>query len=133
MSGWVYLYITTQFLVLAYFALLNLLYALFGYLGLRSVVTCARESSQLMLKDLLERDLELPVSMLVAAFNEERTIEASVESLLALSYPEFEVLVVSDGTTDRTIERLIEGFALVEQPRVYRRVLLPSRSFATRT
>jgi cellulose synthase/poly-beta-1,6-N-acetylglucosamine synthase-like glycosyltransferase len=124
MRGWAYLYVTTQFFVLAYFAVLNLLYALFGYLGLRSVVVYARESSQLMLKDLLEQDLELPVSILVAAYNEERTIVASVASLLSLRYPEFEVLVVSDGSTDGTIDRLIEGFALVEQPRVYRRVLL---------
>jgi cellulose synthase/poly-beta-1,6-N-acetylglucosamine synthase-like glycosyltransferase len=123
-SGWDSVYVTTQFLVLAYFALLNLLYALFGYLGLRSVVNHARESSQLFLKDLLERDLELPVSILVPAYNEQRTIVESVGSLLTLRYPEFEVLVVSDGSTDQTVERLVEAFALVEQPRVYRRVLL---------
>jgi cellulose synthase/poly-beta-1,6-N-acetylglucosamine synthase-like glycosyltransferase len=124
MSGWDSVYVSTQFFVLAYFALLNLLYALFGYLGLRTVVNYARESSQLFLKDLLERDLELPVSILVAAYNEGRTIVASVDSLLSLSYPEFEVLVVSDGSTDGTVDRLIEAFALVEQPRIYRRVLL---------
>jgi len=124
MRGWTYLYLATQFFVLAYFAMLNLLYALFGYIGLRSVVSYARESSQLFLKDLLERDLELPVSILVAAYNEERTIMENVGSLLSLRYPEFEVLVISDGSTDGTIDRLIEGFALVEQPRVYRRVLL---------
>jgi cellulose synthase/poly-beta-1,6-N-acetylglucosamine synthase-like glycosyltransferase len=124
MSGWDSVFVTTQFFVLAYFAVLNLLYALFGYLGLRSVVIYARESSQLFLKDLLERDLELPVSILVPAYNEDRTIVASVGSFLSLSYPEFEVLVVSDGSTDRTIERLVEAFALVEHPRVYRRKLL---------
>jgi cellulose synthase/poly-beta-1,6-N-acetylglucosamine synthase-like glycosyltransferase len=123
MRVWTVVYVTSQFFILAYFAVLNLLYAWFGYLGLRSVITYSRESSQLLLKDLLERDLELPVSILVAAHNEERSIVASVGSLLSLEYPEFEVVVVSDGSTDATIDRMISGFALVEQPRVYRRAL----------
>ena len=124
MSGWAYVFAMLQFLVLAYFALLNLLYGLFGYLGLRSVVIYARQSSQLFLDDLLGGDLELPVSILVAAYNEERTIAASVASLLSLRYPEFEVIVACDGSTDGTMDRLIEGFAMVEEPRIYRRALL---------
>ena len=123
MSGWTSVYIVFQFLILAYFAILNLLYALFGYLGLRSVRGYARELSQLALKDLLERDLDMPVSILVPAHNEERSIVASVGSFLSLHYPEFEVIVVSDGSNDRTVELLIEAFALVEQPRIYQRVL----------
>jgi cellulose synthase/poly-beta-1,6-N-acetylglucosamine synthase-like glycosyltransferase len=120
---WTVVYVASQFFILAYFATLNLLYALFGYLGLRSITIYARESSQLMLKDLMERDLELPVSILVAAHNEERSIVASLGSLLSLEYPEFEVVVVSDGSTDATIDRMVESFALAEQPRVYRRAL----------
>jgi cellulose synthase/poly-beta-1,6-N-acetylglucosamine synthase-like glycosyltransferase len=65
----------------------------------------------------------MPVSILVPAYNEERSIVASVGSLLALHYPEFEVIVVSDGSSDRTIPVLVEAFAMVEQPRVYRRAL----------
>lgn len=123
MKGWVFLYSVFQLGVLSYFAVLNLLYALFGYLGLRSVVTYARELSQIALKDLLEQDLGLPVSIIVPAYNEERSIVASVSSFLSLHYPEFEVIVVSDGSSDQTVERLVGGFALVEHPRVYRRAL----------
>ena len=127
MNVWTSVYVVSQFAVLAYFASLNLLYAWFGYLGLRSVMTYARELSQLSLTDVLERDLDMPVSILVAAHNEERTIVASVGSLLSLHYPEFEVIVVSDGSTDRTIEVMAEAFALVEQPRIYRRALDTAR------
>jgi cellulose synthase/poly-beta-1,6-N-acetylglucosamine synthase-like glycosyltransferase len=123
MSAWRYVYVFSQFLVLAYFAALSLLYAWFGYLGLRSIRVYARELSQLSLTDALERDLDMPVSILVPAYNEERSIVASVGSLLGLHYPEFEVIVVSDGSSDRTIEVLVEAFAMVEQPRVYRRAL----------
>jgi chlorobactene glucosyltransferase len=46
------------------------------------------------------------VSVLVPARNEERAIAAGVGSLLALDYPDFEVIVVDDRSTDRTGEIL---------------------------
>jgi cellulose synthase/poly-beta-1,6-N-acetylglucosamine synthase-like glycosyltransferase len=110
-----------QQLLLVYFAVLNLLYALFGYLGLRSVMAYSRELPQVALKDLLEREFYKPVSILVGAFNEEAGIVPCVRSLLALHYPEFEVIVVNDGSTDRTLDRMIDAFGLVEVPQIYRR------------
>src|SRR5579885_939512 len=47
-----------------------------------------------------------PVSVLVPAFNEEGMVMVTVESVLAFDYPEFEVIVVDDGSTDRTFEVL---------------------------
>ena len=106
-----------QYLLLVYFSGLNLLYALFCCVGLRaSVIIFAREFSQGSLRDLLERDVYKPVTILVPAYNEEVSIVGSVRSLLALQFPEFEVVVVSDGSSDQTMERLVDAFALVEQP-----------------
>ena len=45
-----------------------------------------------------------PVSIVVPAFNEEVGIAAAVTSLAASRYPELEVIVVDDGSTDRTAE-----------------------------
>lgn len=42
------------------------------------------------------------VSIIVPARNEEREIEEALQSLLALDYPDYEVLVVNDRSTDRT-------------------------------
>src|SRR5919201_5060987 len=106
-----------QYLLLVYFSGLNLLYALFCCLGLRaSVVIFAREFSQCALRDLLERDIYKPVSILVPAYNEEVSVVGSVRSMLGLQFPEYEVIVVSDGSTDETIQRLVAAFRLVEQP-----------------
>ncbi len=127
MSAWRLLLVVVELSILAYFAFLNLLYALFGYLGLRAVRRYARELSTFALQDILERDLEMPVSILVPAYNEELSIVASVHSFLSLHYPEFEVIVTSDGSTDRTMPLLIDRFALVEDPRIFRRALPTER------
>jgi cellulose synthase/poly-beta-1,6-N-acetylglucosamine synthase-like glycosyltransferase len=44
------------------------------------------------------------VSVLAPAYNEERTLAASLASILASDYPDFEVIVVNDGSTDATAE-----------------------------
>jgi glycosyltransferase involved in cell wall biosynthesis len=56
------------------------------------------------------------VSIVVAARNEERAIEAAARSLLALEYPSLEILVVDDRSTDRTGEILDRLHA--EDPRL---------------
>lgn len=53
-----------------------------------------------------------PFSILVPAYNEEKNIVDSVRSLLALNYPEHEVIVCNDGSTDGTLLRLSEEFKL---------------------
>jgi cellulose synthase/poly-beta-1,6-N-acetylglucosamine synthase-like glycosyltransferase len=116
-----------QGFILVYFAVLNLLYALFGYLGLRSVIVYSRELPEVALKDLLEREFYKPVSILVPANNEEAGIVPSIRSMLSLHYPEFEVVVANDGSTDATLDRLIDAFALVEVPQIYRRRLETSQ------
>ncbi|GLV47395.1 glycosyl transferase [Thermus sp. LT1-2-5] len=126
MEAFLWLLFAYQVFVLYYFALLNLLYAYFALTGLAMVARYVHELSELALKDLLEREAYLPVSILVPTYNEEKTIAASVRSFLALHYPEFEVIVVADGPKDRTLEVLKEAFRLVEVSWVYRRAL-PSK------
>ena len=67
-----------------------------------------------------------PISVLVPAYNEETTIVATVESLLQLSYGEFEVVVINDGSKDATLSMLIEQFGLLLYPETYR-VQIPTQ------
>lgn len=57
------------------------------------------------------------VAVIAPAFNEELTISSSVRSLLSLLYPDFELIVVNDGSTDRTINVLIQEFGLIASDR----------------
>jgi cellulose synthase/poly-beta-1,6-N-acetylglucosamine synthase-like glycosyltransferase len=58
------------------------------------------------------------VSVLMPAHNESATIVQSVQAMTALRYPDFEVVVVDDGSTDDTAAKMIEEFDLVEVPLV---------------
>jgi peptidoglycan-N-acetylglucosamine deacetylase len=67
-------------------------------------------------------DYKPRVSVLIPAYNEEAVIEATVRAALASDYPEIEVIVVDDGSIDRTAEIVREDFG--RDPRV--RLLLQS-------
>jgi poly-beta-1,6-N-acetyl-D-glucosamine synthase len=54
----------------------------------------------------------IPVSIVVPAYNEERVIAATTKSMLELDYPEHEVIVVNDGSSDGTLAALIDAFGL---------------------
>jgi cellulose synthase/poly-beta-1,6-N-acetylglucosamine synthase-like glycosyltransferase len=57
-------------------------------------------------------DVAPAITIIAPAYNEAATIVESVEAMLALEYPAFEVIVVNDGSSDETLQRLIEGFQL---------------------
>lgn len=76
-------------LFLRYFALLW-----FSYLG-------HAERNVLGLRELRELP---PISILVPAYNEGAVLERALTSLMQLEYPEYEVLVIDDGSSDNTLE-----------------------------
>lgn len=65
-----------------------------------------------------------PIAVLAPAFNEEVTIVESVTSLLALHYPDFEVIVINDGSRDGTLQRLIDHFGVVPVDRYHDRTVV---------
>jgi len=55
----------------------------------------------------------LPISLLVPAYNEAATIVSSVRSFLGLRYPDYEIVVVNDGSSDETLANLATAYRLV--------------------
>jgi cellulose synthase/poly-beta-1,6-N-acetylglucosamine synthase-like glycosyltransferase len=64
-------------------------------------------------------DAAPPITLMAPAYNEALTIVESVRSLLALQYPNFEVVVVNDGSKDETLQVLIDAFELTPTQRHY--------------
>jgi cellulose synthase/poly-beta-1,6-N-acetylglucosamine synthase-like glycosyltransferase len=101
--------------VLAYFVLLNLGYLSLNLLALGSL---RRDIHRKIVDELPQpfTGLEPAISLLVPAYNEEATIAASLRSMLQLAYPDFEIVVINDGSRDGTLKVLVEQFDLVLFP-----------------
>ncbi len=104
-----------QAAIFAYFISLNLLYV---FLIILSVIWCRRYKRKVISHPIDFEALESlktlvpPVTLIVPAYNEERVIAQSVRSLLGMSYARIEIVVVNDGSTDRTLDELIRSFSL---------------------
>lgn len=66
------------------------------------------------------------VSIVLPVRNEEQHIDAVLETLVAQNYPDFEILVVDDGSTDTTPQRLAAWEKRVAHLRLLRIEALPS-------
>ena len=65
----------------------------------------------------------IPISILVPAYNESQTIIDCIESNIYLDYPEFEIIVINDGSTDEMGELVRQHFKLKEINRPIKRVV----------
>ncbi|BCM93835.1 poly-beta-1,6-N-acetyl-D-glucosamine synthase [Abditibacteriota bacterium] len=65
-------------------------------------------------------DFQPLVSVLVAAYNEEKVIERTIRSILASDYSNIEVVVVDDGSKDETFATVETAFGDNERVRVFR-------------
>ena len=108
----------TDVAILTYFLVINTSYLLLIVLAAAEFVRHLRHQPFAGLEDMYRSPLTPGVSVLVPAHNEEAGIVASVQGMLALRYPQLEVIVIDDGSTDKTFERLRKEFDLIETPRV---------------
>ncbi len=100
-------------LLVAYFAVVMPFYGVLIVAALWSSARHRRMLKGQTLRRFLGSPLTPPVSILVPAHNEELTIAESVRSLLRLDYPELEIIVINDGSSDGTLAALRREFSLV--------------------
>lgn len=116
---------TVTVLMVTYFLAIHSIYLMLAVLAARALYRNQRyrDMEELPIAYSL---LTPPISVLVPAYNEEMTIVATVESLLQLTYAEFEVIVINDGSKDATLSVLVERFGLLPYPEAYR-VQIPTQ------
>lgn len=68
----------------------------------------------------LDSNLSPTISIIAPAYNEENTIIDNIKSILSVHYQNFEVIIVNDGSKDKTLAKIIQEFQLVPYNYAYR-------------
>src|SRR5690554_7338780 len=117
MENIIYFY---QYVIFFYSVIITLAYvslAIIGYFNINCKKSVYTEIEDDLVNNYPE---EAPgISVVTPAFNEDLIIIDSAHSLLNLEYPNFEVIIVNDGSTDNTLDTLIKEFDLVLTPFPY--------------
>ena len=118
-------------IVLSYFFLGNGFYTVLLLLSLRATSIHVRRLTYQGLDALRKSPLTPPVTIIIPAWNEAGVITHAVASALQADYPQLQIIVVDDGSTDLTLDRLVENFQLVEIDGTYHPTLptAPLRAF----
>jgi cellulose synthase/poly-beta-1,6-N-acetylglucosamine synthase-like glycosyltransferase len=111
--------------IIIYVAAINAIYlflVVMGFFALERREPVPRRERDALLKS----PLLPPVAILAPAYNEAMTCRDSVRAMLGLRYPNHEVIVINDGSTDDTLQILIDSFKL------YRSGRMPTGSLPTK-
>ncbi len=86
-----------------------LMLTIFSAISLRKYL---RKNSYVDYNSIVSSPLAPSLSVVAPAFNESQTIIDNIRTLLSLYYNNYEVVVVNDGSTDDSLEKMIEHYEL---------------------
>jgi cellulose synthase/poly-beta-1,6-N-acetylglucosamine synthase-like glycosyltransferase len=109
--------------VLFYFLALNSTYLVLFVISLVEVLKFVRRTFFSDYRQIMQSDMTWPISVLIPAHDEEKTIVETVRSMLMINYGELEIIVINDGSKDRTLGKLIDAYELRRMDRPYKRVI----------
>jgi cellulose synthase/poly-beta-1,6-N-acetylglucosamine synthase-like glycosyltransferase len=102
-----------------YYIVSNIAYFIMLIIALKTSAAHQRNLKSHRLSWFKESPLSPPITIIAPAHNEERSIRVAVRNFLELDYPQLEVIVVNDGSEDRTLDEMREEFRLRPVRAVY--------------
>lgn len=102
-----------------YYLASNLAYLVMLIIALKTSAMHQRRLESHRLNWFKDAPMTPPITIIVPAHNEEASIRVNIRNLLALDYPELEIIVVNDGSNDRTLDELCDEFQLRRVRAVY--------------
>ncbi len=107
-----YLILSYNYLLLIYSISIGTIYLLLNILSFKRIIQYKRKMVYVDLKKIFKFQNFKSISIIVPAYNEENTIVDSIMSLLQLEYPDFQLVIVNDGSTDNTLEKIFNNFSI---------------------
>jgi cellulose synthase/poly-beta-1,6-N-acetylglucosamine synthase-like glycosyltransferase len=129
-NAWLHFFDYANTVILLYFLAANAVYTILMVISLYTVSLHSKFAARVGYGELADSPVTPPVALIIPAFNEQDAAVATVASLLDLNYPEKEIIVVDDGSTDDTAMRLIEHFQLQRMDLVFREAVPCKKPFA---
>ena len=99
-----------NYFCMAFTLLLNIIYVIQLFVSLFRVHRDYNKTFSDDFHSYVDSDNLLPISLIIPAFNEQENIVQNIRSLMKINYPMYEVIVVNDGSTDKTGELVINAF-----------------------
>jgi cellulose synthase/poly-beta-1,6-N-acetylglucosamine synthase-like glycosyltransferase len=109
----------TNHILFWYYLASNVAYLVMLLVALKTSAAHQRRLESYRLNWIADTPLAPPITLIAPAHNEEGSIRVAVRNLLELDYPELEIIVVNDGSADRTLEEMREEFHLRPVRAVY--------------
>jgi cellulose synthase/poly-beta-1,6-N-acetylglucosamine synthase-like glycosyltransferase len=109
--------------VLFYFIALNSTYLVLFLISLVEVIKFVRRTFFSDYRQIMQSDMTWPISVLIPAHDEEKSIVETVRSMLTINYGELEIIVINDGSKDNTLAKLVKAYDLRRMDRPYKRVI----------
>lgn len=102
-----------------YYLASNLAYLAMLIIALKTSAQHQRRLESHRLSWFKDTPMTPPITVIAPAHNEEASIRVAIRNLLELDYPQLEIIVVNDGSRDRTLEELRDEFRLRAVRMVY--------------
>ena len=102
-----------------YYLLSNLAYLTMLVIALRTSAAHLRHLQSIRLDWIKASPMVPPITLLVPAHNEDKSICTAVKNLLDLDYPELEVIIINDGSADNTLQVMQKEFGLRQVRAIY--------------
>jgi cellulose synthase/poly-beta-1,6-N-acetylglucosamine synthase-like glycosyltransferase len=101
-----------NYFVLSYFLIIGTIYLILNLVSFRNIFRYRKKLRYAELQDVFRQHNYKPITVIVPAYNKEDSIVDSVRSLLQMEYPDYQLVIVNDGSSDDTLKKLLENFKI---------------------
>lgn len=112
--------IIMQWIILYYLIITSFCYIVLLFLSTQDIFLKFKESRLAKIPDMMKSNSLPPVTIIIPAYQEEDMIIEAVKSVLNNDYLNTYLIVINDGSTDKTLQKLIDEFQFYVVPSFYK-------------